>query len=61
VGVERQGLLTIDPRYRIPAYMGNNGWIALDVSKRCDRAEVGALALESYRRFASKRALRGLD
>jgi hypothetical protein len=61
VGVERQGLLTIDPRYRIPAYMGHNGWIALDVSRRCDRAEAGELALESYRHFASKRTLRRLD
>jgi len=61
VGVERQGLLTIDPRYRIPPYMGHNGWIALDASEHCDRAEVEALALESYRHFATKRALRGLD
>ena len=61
VGVERQGLLTIDPRYCVPPYMGHNGWIALDVSGRLDKAEVGALALESYRHFASKRALRGLE
>jgi len=61
VGVERQGLLTIDPRYSVPPYMGHNGWIALDVSGRLDKAEVGALALESYRHFASKRALRGLE
>jgi hypothetical protein len=61
VGVERQGLLTIDPRYSVPPYMGHNGWIALDVSGRFNTAEVGALALESYRHFASKRALRGLE
>jgi predicted DNA-binding protein (MmcQ/YjbR family) len=36
VGVERQGLYTADPRFSIPPYMGHNGWIALDVSKRCD-------------------------
>jgi hypothetical protein len=41
--------------------MGHNGWIALDVSGRFNTAEVGALALESYRHFASKRALRGLE
>jgi predicted DNA-binding protein (MmcQ/YjbR family) len=60
VGVERQGLMTDDPRYRIPPYMGHNGWIALDVGGGCDWAEVEALALESYRHFALKRMLRQL-
>jgi predicted DNA-binding protein (MmcQ/YjbR family) len=57
VGVDRQGLLTADPRYRIPPYMGHNGWIALDVSRHCDWDEVAALALQSYRHFALKRML----
>jgi hypothetical protein len=60
VGVDRQNLLTVDPRYRIPPYMGNNGWIALDVSNHYDTEEVGALALQSYRHFALKRMLREL-
>jgi predicted DNA-binding protein (MmcQ/YjbR family) len=55
VGVDQQGLLTADPRYRIPPYMGHNGWIALDVSTDCDWEEVGALTLQSYRHFALKR------
>jgi predicted DNA-binding protein (MmcQ/YjbR family) len=57
VGVDSQGLLTADPRYRIPPYMGHNGWIALDVSADCDREEIEALMLQSYRHFALKRML----
>jgi predicted DNA-binding protein (MmcQ/YjbR family) len=61
VGVDRQGLLTADPRYQIPPYMGHNGWIALDVTRRCDADEVRALVLDSYRHFALKRMLARLD
>jgi len=57
VGVNHQGLLTSDPRYRIPPYMGHNGWIALDVSEDCDWREIEGLALNSYRHFALKRML----
>jgi predicted DNA-binding protein (MmcQ/YjbR family) len=61
VGPERQSLLTADARYEIPAYMGHNGWISLDVTKHLDQAEVRELALWSYRHFALKRMLRELD
>jgi len=57
VGVERQGLLTTDPRYRIPQYIGHNGWIALDTGTHCDWEEVAALILQSYRHFALRRML----
>ncbi len=57
VGIDQQGLLTADSRYRIPPYMGHNGWIALDVTASADRAEVKALTLHSYRHFALKRML----
>jgi len=57
VGVLQQGLLTADPRYRIPPYFGHNGWIALDVTEACDWKEVKELALQSYRHFALKRML----
>jgi predicted DNA-binding protein (MmcQ/YjbR family) len=57
VGVDRQGLLATDSRYEVPPYMGHNGWIALDVTRTCDWAEVRSLALESYRHFALKRML----
>jgi len=55
--VDQQGLLTADPRYRIPPYFGHNGWIALDVSGDCDWPEIEALTLQSYRHFALKRML----
>jgi hypothetical protein len=61
VGVEQQGLYTQDKRYEIPAYMGHNGWIALDVTKSCNWDEVRALTLYSYRHFALKRMLALLD
>jgi predicted DNA-binding protein (MmcQ/YjbR family) len=61
VGVDSQGLLLSDERYRIPAYMGHNGWIALEVTKSHDRKEVTALAVQSYRHFALTRMLRQLD
>jgi len=57
VGVDQQGLLIGDPRYRIPPYMGHNGWIALDVSQDCDWREIEGLAVNSYRHFALKRML----
>jgi predicted DNA-binding protein (MmcQ/YjbR family) len=57
VGVDQQQLLTLDPRFRIPAYLGQNGWIDLDVTEHCDPAELAPLALQSYRHFALKRML----
>ncbi len=60
VGVDQQGLLTADSRYRIPQYMGHNGWIALDVSQGCDWQEIETLLLQSYRHFALQRMLRQL-
>jgi predicted DNA-binding protein (MmcQ/YjbR family) len=60
VGVDQQGLLTADSRYRIPEYMGHNGWIALDVSAGCDWQEIETLILQSYRHFALQRMLRQL-
>jgi len=61
VGAQRQNLLTHDPRYRIPVYMGHNGWIELDVQKTVQWAEVENLLDESYRHFALKRMLKALD
>jgi hypothetical protein len=61
VGIDRQLLLTADERYQIPAYMGHNGWIALDVSERCDWKEIRALAVQSYQHFALRRMLAALE
>jgi predicted DNA-binding protein (MmcQ/YjbR family) len=57
VGVHAQLLMTTDPRYTIPPYMGHNGWIALEVAKKHNERELGMLALESYRHFATKKML----
>jgi predicted DNA-binding protein (MmcQ/YjbR family) len=57
VGVHAQLLMTDDPRYSIPPYMGHNGWIALDVHKKYSERELQSLALESYRHFAAKKML----
>jgi predicted DNA-binding protein (MmcQ/YjbR family) len=61
VGVDQQGLLTADPRYAIPPYIGHNGWIGLDVTRECDWREVKGLVLQSYRHFALKRMLQKLQ
>ena len=60
VGVQNQALMGSDPRFSIPAYMGHNGWIALDVSKGIRVREIEPLALDSYRHFALKRMLKAL-
>jgi predicted DNA-binding protein (MmcQ/YjbR family) len=57
IGVHAQLLMTSDPRYEIPPYMGHNGWIALDVTKGHVESELRSLALGSYRHFALKRML----
>jgi hypothetical protein len=61
VGAAEQGLLTADPRFSIPPYIGHRGWIALDVTEHCDRSEIASLTLQSYRHFALKRMLRSLE
>lgn len=61
VGAEQQVTLTFDDRYRIPAYTGHNGWIALDLEDEVLWEAVTALVSTSYRHFALKRMLRALD
>ena len=60
VGADRQDSLAFDERYRIPAYIGHNGWMELDAEDLADRREIEALALDSYRHFALKRMLKAL-
>ncbi len=57
VGLQGQMIMKSDPRCEIPAYLGHNGWIALDVSRSHSEGELRSLALESYRHFALKRML----
>ena len=61
VGVDRQALLTADPRFTIPMYMGHNGWIELDVTRGANDTELRDLARDSYRHFANKRMLTLLE
>lgn len=61
VGPERQTQLTMDERYRIPSYIGHNGWISLDAEDGVIWPEVEALIEESYRHFALKRMLKALE
>lgn len=62
VGADRQAALTsFDDRYRIPAYIGHNGWISFDLSGKPSWTEVESLVRESYRHFALKRMLKALD
>ncbi len=61
VGIERQGTLGMDPRFSIPAYMGHNGWIALDASKSVSEAELRGFLVDSFRHFAPRRAIAKLE
>ena len=60
VGPEEQFMRTIDPRYRIPQYIGHRGWLNLDIHEALDMTEVTELILGSYRHFALKRMLAAL-
>jgi predicted DNA-binding protein (MmcQ/YjbR family) len=57
VGIERQGPLEMDPRLSIPPYLGHNGWMALDLAKDASERELRDFIVESYRHFASRRAI----
>jgi predicted DNA-binding protein (MmcQ/YjbR family) len=57
VGLEWQNMLIEDPRYRIPPFMGHNGWIALNVHTALDWKEITMRIDESYQHFALKRML----
>jgi predicted DNA-binding protein (MmcQ/YjbR family) len=61
VGIERQGPLEMDPRFKIPAYLGHNGWISLDASRGVNERELREFLVESFRHFATRRALAKLE
>ena len=61
VGIERQGPLEMDPRLSIPPYMGHKGWMALDLSRGASDVEIRDFLIESYRHFASRRAIAALE
>jgi phosphoribosylglycinamide formyltransferase-1 len=57
VGIERQGPLEMDPRFSIPPFMGHQGWISLDASRSINERELREFLIDSYRHFATRRAL----
>jgi predicted DNA-binding protein (MmcQ/YjbR family) len=61
VGIERQGPLEMDPRFKIPAYLGHNGWIAFDIARGAKTRELREFVVESFRHFATRPALAALD
>jgi predicted DNA-binding protein (MmcQ/YjbR family) len=61
VGIERQGPLEMDPRLSIPPYIGAKGWMALDVSKGANERELRDFLIESWRHFATRRAIKRLE
>jgi predicted DNA-binding protein (MmcQ/YjbR family) len=61
VGIERQGPLEMDPRFQIPAYLGHNGWMALDMSRGTNTRELRDFVHDSFRHFATRRAIRLFD
>jgi predicted DNA-binding protein (MmcQ/YjbR family) len=61
VGADQQAMLSYDPRYSIPAYIGGNGWIDLDVEEHTDWTEIEYLLDTSYRHYALKRMLKALE
>ena len=62
VGADRQVALTsFDERYRIPAYVGHNGWISFGLGGKPGWKEIESLVRESYRHFALKRMLKAMD
>jgi hypothetical protein len=60
VGIPAQTLMVRDRRFSIPQYTGHNGWIALDATRRLSPPELAALALTSYRHYATRRQLAAL-
>ncbi|NKB34064.1 MAG: hypothetical protein GKR91_13295 [Pseudomonadales bacterium] len=61
VGLDQQSFLIADKRFKIPPYVGHNGWIDLDVESSANWKEIRSLVEQSYRHFALKRMLKQLD
>ena len=60
-GAAQQGLMGREPRFHIPAYLGAQGWLTVEVQDGVDWDEIRGLVLASYRHYATKRALKQLD
>jgi hypothetical protein len=60
-GLFDQSLLLDDPRFTRTHYIGQHGWVTIALSDLRGPEELRALVLGSYRRAATKRALKALD
>ena len=60
-GADRQVALTsFDDRYRVPEYIGHNGWTSFSLDGKPNWKEIKSLVLESYRHFVLKRMRKAL-
>ena len=60
-GADQQlSLTSFDERFRVPAYVGHNGWLDLDITEKQDWPEIQSLLLDSYKHFALQRMLKAL-
>ena len=55
-----QAVLTVDPRFYVPPYVGKNGWVGMLVD-RIAWESVEELVMESWRMVALKRMVKALD
>ena len=60
-GIDRQGPLEMDPRMKVSRYLGHKGWMDLDLAAGRNTRELREFAIESYRHFASRRAVGVLE
>jgi hypothetical protein len=60
-GLFDQALLLDDPRFTRTHYIGQHGWVTIALSDLRGPDELRALVLGSYRRAATKRALKALE
>lgn len=62
VGIDKQAMMTLDPRFQVPPFSGANGWIGLTLANSKPNAqELERLADASYRHFAQKKMLQSLQ
>lgn len=61
VSLMEQDLFLQDPRFARTHYIGQHGWVTLDVSQAQSPDEIEFLVMKSYRGVATKRALKALD
>jgi hypothetical protein len=61
VGIERQGPLEMDPRMKVSRYFGHQGFMDLDLQRGWNVRELRAFLIESFRHYASRRAVAMLD